>query len=178
MTSRKGSKKESKSRTRNPRGTSNRMRFILFGIAGGLMVAVVVILLVKKRHFFGNEFGVSGPGMGSGNLAAQTSAGKSDFRSLVGEWLRPDGGYIIRIRGVGSDGQVDAGYYNPRPINVSRAHVSKVGDDSKVFIELRDTGYPGSTYTLVYNAEKDVLVGVYYQAAQRQNYNVVFFRMK
>ena len=81
MASRKGSKKKSKSRTRNPRGTSNRMRFIVFGIAGGLMVAVVVVLLVKKGHFFGNEFGVSRPGMGSGSLAAQTSAGKSDFHS-------------------------------------------------------------------------------------------------
>lgn len=142
------------------------------------MVAVVVILLVKKGHFFGNEFGVSRPGMGSGNLAAQTSAGKSDFRSLVGEWLRPGGGYIIRIRGVGSDGQVAAGYYNPRLINVSRAVASSEHGKAKLFIKLQDKGYPGSTYNLMYDSENDVLVGIYYQAALGQSLDVVFVRQK
>ena len=58
------------------------------------------------------------------------------------------------------------------------AEASRVGNDVKIFIELQDTGYPGSTYTLFYNVQRDVLEGIYYQAAQRQNYNVVFVRMK
>ena len=46
----------------------------------------------------------------------------------------------------------------------------------KVEIELRDSGYPGSTYTLIYNPEKDLLFGLYYHAVQRQNFDVVFVR--
>jgi hypothetical protein len=47
-----------------------------------------------------------------------------------------------------------------------------------LFVELRDVNYPGSTYTLVYEGEKDRLVGIYYQAALRQRFNVEFVRVK
>jgi len=43
------------------------------------------------------------------------------FEMLKGRWLRPDGGYIIEIRGVDPSGKIDAVYLNPRPINVARA---------------------------------------------------------
>ena len=39
------------------------------------------------------------------------------------------------------------------------------GGALKLFIELRDVGYPGSTYTLTYLPAGDRLTGVYYQAA-------------
>jgi hypothetical protein len=73
---------------------------------------------------------------------------------------------------------VDAGYYNPQPINVSRAEA--IGEDAgiKLFIELRDVGYPGSIYTLIYNPQKDMMFGLYYQAAMGQNFDVVFVRTK
>lgn len=71
---------------------------------------------------------------------------------------------------------MDAGYYNPRPINISRAEVSQVDTTTKVFIELQDAGYPGSTYTLAYNPQKDILIGLYYQAAIGQYFDVVFIR--
>lgn len=45
-------------------------------------------------------------------------------------------------------------------------------------VELRDTGYPGSTYTLLYDPDKDALLGLYYQAVQRRNFEVVFVPMK
>jgi len=48
----------------------------------------------------------------------------------------------------------------------------------QVFIELRDTGYPGSTYTLIYNLQQDMLTGIYYQAAVNQSFEVVFVRKK
>jgi hypothetical protein len=85
---------------------------------------------------------------------------------------------VIEIRAIDAQGKLAASYYNPRPVNVSRAYVLKRGPDSQVFIELRDTGYPGSTYTLDYHPGKDLLAGIYHQAAQGQNYNVVFIRMK
>jgi len=31
------------------------------------------------------------------------------FGNLIGRWLRPDGGYIIEIRGIGADGRIEAG---------------------------------------------------------------------
>jgi len=43
---------------------------------------------------------------------------------------------------------------------------------------LTDVGYPGSTYTLTYDAKEDVLRGIYYQAAMKQSFDVYFTRMK
>jgi hypothetical protein len=56
--------------------------------------------------------------------------------------------------------------------------VTHEGEKMKVLVELRDTGYPGSVYTLTYNPKEDVLVGVYFQAAVKQNFDVFFTRMK
>jgi hypothetical protein len=103
---------------------------------------------------------------------------QSDLLKLVGRWVRMDGGYIIEIRNVASDGKMDAAYFNPRPINVSVAEASRTSTGAKVFIELQDQGYPGSTYTLNYNPAEDSLVGFYYQAAMKQNFDVVFARVK
>ena len=103
---------------------------------------------------------------------------KTGFEVIESRWLRPDGGYIIQIRSVDAGGKMDAGYFNPRPINVSKAQATKESGEIKVFVELRDTGYPGSTYTLTYDPKDDVLRGVYYQAAARQNFDVYFTRMK
>ena len=89
---------------------------------------------------------------------------EESFDALKGKWLRPDGGYIIEIRSVSPDGAVDAAYFNPGPVNVETAGAQKQGDTIKVFIVLRDTGYPGSRYDLVYDAEENRLKGTYYQA--------------
>jgi hypothetical protein len=101
-----------------------------------------------------------------------------DFQSLKGRWQRTDGGYIIEIRSIGTDGTIKAGYFNPRPIHVSRAEATKDKDHIKVEVELRDVGYPGSTYTLVYVPEKEALLGYYYHAVSRQHFDVLFIRMK
>ena len=102
----------------------------------------------------------------------------ADYRPLIGRWLRTDGGYVIEIRRVATDGSMEARYFNPRPINVSMAKASTFKNYIKVEVELRDAGYPGSTYTLLYDPDRDTLLGLYYQAAQRQNFDVVFVRMK
>jgi hypothetical protein len=104
--------------------------------------------------------------------------GKAEFESLKGRWLRPDGGYVLEIREIDGSGKMVAAYFNPRPINVARAEASQEGTTTKVFIELRDTNYPGSTYTLTYDPQTDQLKGVYFQAALKQSFDVVFVRMK
>ena len=103
---------------------------------------------------------------------------QADFSTLVGEWGRLDGGYVIQVRAVRKDGSVDVGYFNPKEINIAEAKVTKWKGLNKLFIKLQDEGYPGSTYTLYYYAEKDALAGFYYQAAMQQTFEVVFIRKK
>jgi len=111
-------------------------------------------------------------------VATVGAAWATDYRPLIGRWQRTDGGYVIEIKRVATDGTMQAAYFNPRPINVSRAKASVFKDHLKVEVELRDTGYPGSSYTLLYDPDKDALLGFYYQAVQKQNFDVVFVRMK
>lgn len=112
------------------------------------------------------------------NLPAPGAASNAKFEKLQGKWMRPDGGYILEIRSAAADGKLDAGYFNPRPINVAKAVALQDGQAVKVFIELRDVNYPGSTYTLVYEAGSDQLKGIYYQALQQQQFEVYFERVK
>jgi hypothetical protein len=108
-------------------------------------------------------------------LAATPNPG---LDKLKGKWQRPDGGYILEIRSVETGGKLDATYSNPRPIHVAKAEASQAGATIKVFVELRDVNYPGSTYDLVYEAATDQLAGIYYQAALQQRFEVVFVRTK
>lgn len=103
---------------------------------------------------------------------------ESGFDILRGRWVRPDGGYVITIRGVGPDGKLDAAYANPRPLPFALAQASRDDKTIKLFFELRAGGYNGSTYTLTYDPANDVLYGVYYQAVARQRFNVYFERAK
>jgi hypothetical protein len=102
----------------------------------------------------------------------------AEFETLKGRWRRPDGGYIIEVREVNSGGRLDAAYFNPQPINVARAEAAREGERIRVFIELRDVNYPGSTYTLVYEPAQDQLQGVYFQAAMGASFEVLFERLK
>jgi hypothetical protein len=99
-----------------------------------------------------------------------------DFSVLVGEWVRIDGDYTIHVRDVKTDGSASVNYFNPGSINVSQSYAFVQKDLVKLFVKLQDKGYPGSTYTLYYYAEKDALAGFYYQAVIGQTYEVVFYR--
>ncbi len=99
-----------------------------------------------------------------------------DYKIIAGEWQRTDGGYAIKISDVRADGQAKVEYFNPRPIHVAQSTISTQKELIKLFIQLQDKGYEGSTYTLFYFAEKDALVGFYYQAAMDQTFEVVFLK--
>jgi hypothetical protein len=73
---------------------------------------------------------------------------------------------------------MEAAYLNPRPIHVARAEASKNGSATRVFIELRDINYPGSTYDLTYDPVDDRLKGIYFQAAIEQTFDVYFVRLQ
>jgi hypothetical protein len=100
-----------------------------------------------------------------------------DPAKLVGRWMRPDGGYILQLSDPSPDGPLKAEYFNPRPINVAQSEWKYQEGYLVVFIELRAPNYPGSTYTLVYEPARDLLVGIYYQAALQQQFEVGFARV-
>ena len=112
------------------------------------------------------------------NPPAPAAAPNPEFEKLKGRWLRPDGGYILEIRSVTAEGKMEAVYLNPRPIHVAKAEASRESETVKVFVELRDVNYPGSTYTLTYHPATDHLAGNYFQAVQRENFAVEFVRQK
>lgn len=102
----------------------------------------------------------------------------ADYNRLAGKWLRSDGGYVLELKDVKSDGRLKVSYFNPKPINVSKSEWRRLVDHLQVFIKFMDVNYPGSTYTLVYSPEHDSLGGYYYQAALGETFDVVFMRMK
>jgi hypothetical protein len=113
-----------------------------------------------------------------GRPANAAAVSKSDFEKLKGKWLRPDGGYVLEVRQIAADGKIDAAYLNPKPINVSQAAASSQAGQIKVFVELRDRLYPGSYYTLTYDAGNDQLAGVYNHLGIGQRFDVIFVRMR
>ena len=100
------------------------------------------------------------------------------FQVLKGRWQRPDGGYVIEIKNIDRVGKMEAAYFNPRPIHVAKANAARDGNTTKIFIELRDINYPGSTYNLTYDPKSDQLKGTYFQAVLKQTFEVVFDRLK
>lgn len=115
--------------------------------------------------------------------AGQTAPGSESLLTgpgpsvIVGRWQRPDGGYILQLTNPGPDGRLEGAYFNPRPVHVSRAAWKHQEGVLGVFIELRAPNYPGSTYLLAYDAARDRLVGIYFQAAIRQQFEVEFKRI-
>ena len=105
---------------------------------------------------------------------AQSKVAEIGAERLVGRWIRPDGGYVLEIRRAQVDGRLDAAYLNPRSIKVSRAEWRREEGRLLVFVELRDVNYPGSTYNLRFVPDRDRLVGAYYQAVQKQTFDVEF----
>ncbi len=127
----------------------------------------------------GSKTGTSSvlPAQGT-NAPTSAPAINPELAKLVGKWERPDGGYVLEIKSVEPGGRIDAAYFNPEPIKVSRAAALRDGGATKVFVELSDVNYPGCTYSLTYDSQNEQLFGQYYQAAMQQTFDVVFARMK
>jgi hypothetical protein len=142
--------------------SSDRLMRGLFRKRLGLAIGLSIVLLLSCK---------SGSQEGS-----VTSSEAVNPQRLVGQWVRPDGGYILEINRVRTIGKLEARYLNPRPIHIETAELRQDGQDIGVFIELKDEGYPGSYYELMYYEGEDVLKGKYFQATQRAVYEVVFVR--
>lgn len=149
--------------------SSFRHRTVLLAVAGALAIAGLAFLAMR------NAEEASTP---PANAEAASKQAEPDFHVLVGPWIRPDGGYVITIRSVDADGNLDAAYANPSPLPFQRANASLDGETISVFLELTAGGYNGSTYTLTYDPKEDLLKGIYYQAVAKQRYDVYFERQK
>ncbi len=147
-------------------------------VAGLAVAAGLGLWAWKNQHPDGGVSAeVSAAAQGSHAPVAAASV-PSGFQKLTGRWLRPDGGYILEIKSVDEpSGKMEAAYLNPKSIHVAKAEATREGAGVKVFVELRDVNYPGSTYTLAHDPAKDQLTGIYYQAALQQQFEVVFERM-
>jgi hypothetical protein len=113
----------------------------------------------------------------SGSPQKETQV-QADVQRLEGRWVRPDGGYILELRDIKRDGSLMAAYFNPRPIKVFSAKWSREDGKINLFVELRDFNYPGSKYNLQYEPRADRLKGTYFQAVERQTFNIEFVRVK
>jgi hypothetical protein len=174
MSSRKKKKRKS---SHKPVQVSPKKRFPIIWVSLIIVVAVgAVILVMANLKSTGQDQASKSDTTVPKSQTTAASDKAGGFENLIGRWLRPDGGYIIEIRKIGADGRMDAAYLNPRPIIVARAEASWKKGKQEVFIELQDTGYPGSTYTLDHNPDQDVLTGIYFQAALNQSFEVVFVR--
>jgi len=121
-----------------------------------------------------------GPLAAQGTAPAATGAAATTERpvtldALKGTWVRPDGGYLIVIRNVGPQGQLDAMYFNPKALPFAKAEARR-GVSLRAHFELRAGGYDGSTYDLTYDPASDRLRGTYYQAVAKQKFDVYFTR--
>ncbi len=143
-----------------------------------LLTTVAFIIIAAFFLLHGKHSGAELPGLSATRERGAAPEAKAGFDKLKGRWQRPDGGYVIEIKAIDASGKMDAAYFNPRPINVSLAEAAQDGTTIKIFIELLDVNYPGATYHLTYDPEKDQLGGVYFQPALQQKFDVFFVRMK
>ena len=151
---------------------NSRILWLMGGIVGLTLISIItaIIFVIPRKA----------PGAAASAPAVAAPAAESvlvEFDKLKGKWLRPDGGYVIEIKQLLPQNDLEVAYFNPNPIHVGKARLYKERGFVKVFVELQDVNYPGSTYTLIYDRENDLLRGVYYQATQQQEYQIEFERL-
>jgi hypothetical protein len=139
-----------------------------------LRVGILVVILCMGGMFLGAGEVV----IAEAAQAGKASPDQTDLQRLEGRWVRPDGGYVLELAEIKKDGGLKASYFNPRPINVSKATWSRKEGKINLFVELRDVNYPGSTYTLQFDPKSDRLKGTYFQAVEKQTFNIEFVRAK
>lgn len=109
-------------------------------------------------------------------LCTSAHAGSGTLADLVGTWVRPDGGYKLVVKSIGADGKAEVQYFNPNPIRVAEAIAALKEGEATLFVKFDDVNYTGSTYNLTLASDKNRLVGKYYQAIQKQTYEIFFER--
>ena len=118
----------------------------------------------------------SAPASSSAAAAKPAATLPEPVRKVLGKWLRSDGTYVLELRSADLSGVIDAGYFNPKSIHVSRAIWMQGSSGLQVVVELNDVGYPGATYVLSHDPQADRLVGQYTQPQMQQTFDIDFVR--
>lgn len=142
--------------------------------AGVFVVVVACVAAAIVYQFQYLDRAIASPASAA---ASQGPLPETQRQKLIGRWQRADANYVLEISAVANDGQIKAAYLNPQPIHISKARAVFESDKLNVMVELRDRLYPGSYYTLTYDAGDDRLSGVYHHLGVHQEYNVVFIRI-
>lgn len=159
-------------------GPARRWVTVLCAVPLVVGVGLIAYALSKPSPSPGARSSASAPLAAPATADAAPALGQAPREKVVGRWVRPDGGYVLEIRSVGADGAAQAAYFNPQPIHVAKAQVQSTGTAVAVYVELRDSGYPGNYYRLNYDAKGDRLVGTYDQPEARQQFDIYFERLK
>jgi len=161
------------SETKNPMRDSCCSSMTKISIHTRLLVLVLVVIFIV-----GTLWPTAASVHAGSGEAVKPSSGQTDLQRLEGRWVRPDGGYVLELAEIKKDGTLKASYFNPKPIKVFSATWSRKEGKINLFVELRDVNYPGSTYTLQYDPKSDQLKGTYFQAVEKQTFNIEFVRTK
>jgi hypothetical protein len=162
--------------------TQRRWKWMLAGIFVLALVCTAGLIASWLRDKDAATASLPAPGQQSAGQStdgpSQNVLPQTERQKLVGSWRRADADYVLEIKRVAPDGQIDAAYLNPKPIHISKAVTTSESGKTTVMVELNDRLYPGSYYTLTYNASDDRLSGVYHHLGVHQNFDVVFIRME
>ena len=139
----------------SPASPLGRRKWLLSGLI--VLAAACLAAVIASRLHDKNGAAASPPVLPSSPPAnrrprrRKTLCPRASARNSSAVWRRADANYVLEIHRIAADGQIDAAYFNPRPIHVSKALAMSEAGRAKVMVELRDRLYPGSFYTLTYN---------------------------
>jgi hypothetical protein len=102
---------------------------------------------------------------------------KQDKNLLKGIWQRTDAAGELTISEIQDNGFLNATYYNPKGITIEKAVWLNSSDVLRIYILFREDKYPGSSFSLNYMIEKDMLLGTYFDALTNESYTVSFKRV-
>jgi hypothetical protein len=112
------------------------------------------------------------------NLTGTKHPDQQDEDLIKGVWGRSDAADEINISEILNNGLLKATFYNPKMINIEKAVWTNSSDVLRIYILLREDKYPGSSFSLNYLPEKDLLLGVYFDALTNESHAVTFNRVK
>ncbi len=101
-----------------------------------------------------------------------------NIRLLIGEWSRTETACQIKITEVYDNGKLELAYFHLKSINTGKTYWLLKGTILSLYVELLDENHLGSYYKLNYNAERDLLVGDYFEVVDGKTYPVEFTRTK
>jgi hypothetical protein len=137
-------------------------------------IAITAIIAIA---FLGVGWLVLGQSLLQAGPSVDSNEAYAEAQNLIGTWGRGFGTFTLVIEDVRADGSVQAHYLNPDGAHIKRANWTIEKNRASLNVQLHDNNYPGSTYTLTYDAPSDLLKGTCYQARVKQRYDVQFNRV-